>query len=128
YLTNAIKKRSTAFLISDFMDENEETGLPRFDEAIRIANKKHDVIGLRIYDKREFELPSIGLIRMRDAETGDYAWVDTSSEKLRKQYTNWYKTMESNVNNTFLKAGIDYAAIATGQDYVKPLINLFKKR
>ena len=128
YLTNGIKKRSTAFLISDFMDENEETGLPRFDEAIRIANRKHDVIGLRIYDKRELELPSIGLIRMRDAETGEYAWVDTSSEKLRKQYTNWYKTMENNVNSTFLKAGIDYAAIATGQDYVKPLINLFKKR
>lgn len=128
YLTNAIKKRSTAFLISDFMDENEQTGMPQFDEAIQIANRKHDVIGLKIYDKREKELPSIGLIRMKDAETGEHAWVDTSSEKLRNQYANWYRTMENNANNTLLKAGVDYAAIATGQDYVKPLMNLFKKR
>ncbi|MDY6800942.1 MAG: DUF58 domain-containing protein [Bacteroidota bacterium] len=128
YLTNAIKKRSTAFVISDFLDENNQTGMPRFDEAIRIANRKHDVIGLKIYDEREKVLPPVGLIRMRDAETGDYAWVDTSSPKLRNQYANWYKTMESNVNNILMKAGVDYVSIATGQDYVKPLINLFKKR
>ncbi len=128
YLTNAIKKRSTAFVISDFIDDDNETGIPRFDEAIRIANRKHDVIGLRIYDEREKVLPPVGLIRMRDAETGNYAWVDTSSPKLRNQYTNWYKTMESKVSNILLKAGVDYVSIATGQDYVKPLINLFKKR
>ncbi len=128
YLNNAIKKRSTAFIISDFMDENNQTGMPRFDEAIRIANRKHDVIGLKIYDEREKVLPPVGLIRMRDAETGDYAWVDTSSQKLRNQYANWYKTMESKVSNILLKAGVDYVSIATGQDYVKPLINLFKKR
>jgi uncharacterized protein (DUF58 family) len=128
YLTNAIKKRSTAFVISDFMDEDNQTGMPRFDEAIRIANRKHDIIGLKIYDEREKVLPPVGLIRMRDAETGDYAWVDTSSPKLRNQYANWYKTMESKVNNILMKAGVDYVSIATGQDYVKPLINLFKKR
>lgn len=128
YLTNAIKKRSTAFIISDFMDENNQTGMPRFDEAIRIANRKHDVIGLKIYDEREKVLPPVGLIRMRDAETGEYAWVDTSSPKLRNQYANWYKTMDSNVNTILMKAGVDYVSIATGQDYVKPLINLFKKR
>ncbi|MFP4025588.1 MAG: DUF58 domain-containing protein [Thiohalospira sp.] len=128
YLTNAIKKRSTAFLISDFLDDDNETGTPRFDEAIRIANKKHDVIGLKIYDKREKELPPVGLIRMHDAETGTYAWVDTSSPKLRTQYANWYQNMESKINNTLMKAGVDYVSIATGQDYVKPLINLFKKR
>jgi len=128
YLTNAIKKRSTAFVISDFIDDDNETGIPRFDEAIRIANRKHDVIGLRIYDEREKVLPPVGLIRMRDAETGNYAWVDTSSSKLRNQYTNWYKTMEGKVSSILLKAGVDYVSIATGQDYVKPLINLFKKR
>ncbi|MGC9375052.1 MAG: DUF58 domain-containing protein [Bacteroidales bacterium] len=128
YLTNAIKKRSTAFIISDFMDENNQTGMPRFDEAIRIANRKHDVIGLKIYDEREKVLPPVGLIRMRDAETGEYAWVDTSSPKLRSKYANWYKNMESKVNNILMKAGVDYVSIATGQDYVKPLINLFKKR
>jgi len=127
YLTNAIKKRSTAFIISDFLDD-DETGKPRFDEAIKIANRKHDVIGLRIFDERERILPPVGLIRMRDAETEEYAWVDTSNPKLRNRYANWYKTMEAKVNNTLMKAGVDYVSIATGHDYVKPLINLFKKR
>jgi uncharacterized protein (DUF58 family) len=128
YLTNAIKKRSTAFLISDFMDEDDQTGMLRFDEAIKIANRKHDVIGLRIYDIREKELPPVGLIRMRDAETGVYAWVDTSNAKLRKQYAHWAEEMEARINNTLMKAGVDYVSVATGQDYVKPLIQLFKKR
>lgn len=127
YLTNAIKKRSTAFIISDFIDD-DETGAPRFDEAIRIANRKHDLIGLKIYDKREKEIPSVGIIRMKDAETGEYAWVDTTSLSLRNNYAKWYKTMETSVNNTMLRAGVDFVSIATDQDYVKPLINLFKKR
>ena len=126
YLTNAIKKRSTAFLISDFIDDEE--GTPRFDEAIRIANRKHDIIGLKIFDKREREIPSVGIIRMKDAETGEYAWVDTTSITLRRNYANWYKNMETSVNDTLVRAGIDFVSIATDEDYVKPLINLFKKR
>lgn len=126
YLTNAIKKRSTAFVISDFIDD--ENGSPRFDEAIRIANRKHDVIGLKIYDKREREIPSVGIVRMKDAETGEYAWVDTTSNTLRRNYANWYKNMEASVNETLVKAGVDFVSIATDQDYVKPLMNLFKKR
>lgn len=126
YLTNAIKKRSTAFIISDFIDDVD--GVPRFDEALRIANKKHDLVGLKIYDKREKELPAVGIIRMKDAETGEYAWVDTTSIKLRRNYANWYKNMDSSVNETLVKAGVDFVSIATDQDYVKPLINLFKKR
>ncbi len=128
YLTNAIKKRSTAFLISDFIDDDEKSGLPRFDEAIRIANRKHDIIGLKIYDKREKEIPSVGIIRMKDAETGEYAWVDTTNSNLRRNYTKWYKSVEENVNDTLVKAGVDFASVATDEDYVKPLINLFKKR
>ncbi|MCG8409774.1 MAG: DUF58 domain-containing protein [Bacteroidales bacterium] len=126
YLTNAIKKRSTAFIISDFIDEKD--GIPCFDEAIRIANRKHDLIALKVYDKREKELPSVGIIRMKDAETGQYAWVDTTSLKLRRNYANWYKDMETSVNDTLVRAGVDFVSIATDQDYVKPLINLFKKR
>lgn len=126
YLTNAIKKRSTAFVISDFIDN--ENGSPRFDEAIRIANRKHDVIGLKIYDKREKEIPSVGIVRMKDAETGEYAWVDTTSNTLRRNYANWYNKMEAAVNETLVKAGVDFVSIATDQDYVKPLMNLFKKR
>ncbi len=128
YLTNAIKKRSTAFLISDFIDDDPDSGLPRFDEAIRIANRKHDIIGLKIYDKREKEIPSVGIIRMKDAETGEYAWVDTTSASLRENYANWYRTMEVSVSDTMVRAGVDFVSIATDEDYVKPLIKLFKKR
>ncbi len=128
YLTNAIKKRSTAFLISDFIDDDPDSGLPRFDEAIRIANRKHDIIGLKIYDKREKEIPSVGIIRMKDAETGEYAWVDTTSVSLRENYANWYRTMEISVSDTMVRAGVDFVSIATDEDYVKPLIKLFKKR
>ena len=128
YLTNAIKKRSTAFIISDFIDDDSKTGRPRFDEALRIANRKHDLIGLKIYDKREKELPSVGIIRMKDAETGQYAWVDTTSDVVRRNYSNWHKNMENSVNDTLIRAGVDYVSIATDEDYVKPLINLFKKR
>lgn len=127
YLTNVIKKRSTAFLISDFMDD-DENNVPKFDEAIRIANRKHDIVGLKIYDKREKELPSIGLVRMKDAETGEYAWVDTTSLSLRRNYANWYRNMDASVNEVLVRAGVDFVSIATDQDYVKPLINLFKKR
>ena len=128
YLTNAIKKRSTAFLISDFIDDDPDSGFPRFDEAIRIANRKHDIIGLKIYDKREKEIPSVGIVRMKDAETGEYAWVDTTSASLRKNYANWYRTMGASVNETLVRAGVDFVSIATDEDYVKPLIKLFKKR
>lgn len=127
YLTNVIKKRSTAFLISDFIDD-DENDFPRFDEAIRIANRKHDIIALKIYDKREKELPSIGIVRMKDAETGEFAWVDTTSIALRRNYANWYKNMDATVSDTLVRAGVDFVSIATDEDYVKPLIKLFKKR
>ena len=128
YLTNAIKKRSTAFIISDFMDDDPTTGNPRFDEAMRIANRKHDIIGLKIYDKREKEIPSVGIIRMKDAETGEYAWVDTTSISVRRNYAQWYQTMDASVSETLVRAGVDFVSIATDEDYVRPLINLFKKR
>jgi uncharacterized protein (DUF58 family) len=128
YLTNAIKKRSTTFIISDFIDDNPQTGMPRFDEALRIANKKHDVIALKIYDKRETELPDVGLIRFKDAETGHYSWVDTSREQVRKHYSDWWRKNEQLTNETLSKAGVDFVSICTDEDYVKPLIKLFKKR
>jgi uncharacterized protein (DUF58 family) len=128
YLTNAIKKRSTTFIISDFIDDDPQSGLPRFDEALRIANKKHDVIALKIYDKRETELPNVGLIRLKDAETGQYAWVDTSSDQVREQYSGWWRKNEQLTNEILSKAGVDFVSIATDEDYVKPLIKLFKKR
>ena len=124
YLTNAIKKRSTAFIISDFIDDNPQTGFPRFDEALRIANRKHDVIALKIYDKRETELPDVGLIRFKDAETGKYAWVDTSSKQVRNNYSGWWRKNEKLTSETLTKAGVDFVSISTEEDYVKPLMKL----
>lgn len=121
YLTNAIKKRCTAFVISDFIDRN-------FEDALKIANRKHDVIALNIHDPREREIPNIGLVRVKNAETGKTMWVDTSSKRLRIDFKNKINQHLRYLDETFLKSGIDSANIATDQDYVRPLISLFKKR
>lgn len=121
YLTNAIKKRSTAFIISDFI-------APDFEEALKIAGKKHDLIAMRIYDQRETELPPIGMIRMKDAETAKLIWVDSSSKSVRNYYRKQWEQHQNKLKNLFNKCGVDVAAIQTDEDYVKPLINLFKRR
>lgn len=121
YFTNVIKKRSIAFIISDFIDSN-------FDDALTIANKKHDIIALKIYDKRETEIPSIGLVKMMDAETGKYIWVDTSNKKVRNTFNSWWKSSEKQLKEIFTKSGVDSVSIRTDEDYVKPLMNLFKRR
>jgi uncharacterized protein (DUF58 family) len=121
YLTNIIKKRCTAFLISDFLDQ-------RFEDALRIASNKHDVVALQIYDQRETELPDIGLVRILDRETGEKRWVDTSDSSLRMKYRNWWLEHEKAVQSAFTHCGVDSARIATDQDYVRPIMNLFKQR
>ena len=121
YLTNAIKKRCTAFLLSDFLDRG-------FEDAIKIANKKHDLIAVRVYDERELELPDVGFIRARDAETNKQIWVDSSDRRVRRQYNNWYKAHNEYIADTFLRSGVDVAKIATDEDYIKPLLGLFRKR
>jgi len=121
YLTNAIKKRCTAFVISDFMDKG-------FDNALKIARSKHDVVALRVFDKREVELPNVGLLKVYNKETGRKMWVDTTSAKVRNDYAKWWSEHEAYLKNVFLKSGIDYATFRTDTDYVKPLVNLFKKR
>jgi uncharacterized protein (DUF58 family) len=121
FLSNAIKKRSIVFLISDFMDY-------QFEDALRIAAKRHDLVGLHIYDIRETELPDIGLINIVDAETGKEILVDTSSRYIRNTYKNTWKKRTDDLNEIFLKLGVDTASISTDEDYVRPLINLFKKR
>ena len=121
YFTNVIKKRSTAFLISDFIDKD-------YEDSIKIASKKHDLIALKVYDKREAELPSVGLIRMMDAETGKEIWVDSSSKKTREAYNNYWLKQQEKSNEIFNKYGVDSAILDTEQDYIKPLMGLFKKR
>ncbi len=123
YLTNAIKKRCTAFVISDFMDDNKD-----LEMALSIANNKHDVVALKIFDERETELPPIGMIKLKDAETGDYVWVDSSSKRIRKQYADWWQKHSTKLDVMFKKCGVDYVGIDTNEDYVKSLMTLFRKR
>jgi uncharacterized protein (DUF58 family) len=123
YLTNAMKRRVTAFIISDFMDK-----LPSMEQALSIANNKHDMVGLRIYDERESWLPSVGMIKLKDAETGEYLWVDSSSSRVRDTYSRFWGERSSQLDNLLKKTGIDYANISTREDYVKSLVALFKKR
>jgi uncharacterized protein (DUF58 family) len=121
YLTNALKKRCTAFIISDFLD----TG---FDEALRIAGNKHDVVALRIYDESETRLPNIGLVKVFNKETGKHSWVDTSSARARSNYNEWWRMHEKYLDELFKRSGIDNVSVSTNQDYVKPLVGLFKVR
>lgn len=121
HFTNVIKKRSIAFLISDFVDQN-------FEDALKMANRKHDVVALRIYDKRETELPDIGLVRMRDAESDAIKWINTSNAKLRNHYTTMQRKRESVLKDIFNRSGVDNTSISTSENYVKPLMNLFKRR
>jgi len=121
YLTSIIKKRSIAFVISDFISND-------FSDALKIANKKHDVVALRIYDKRENELPDIGLVKMLDNETGEYKWIDTSNKKVRTDFFANAKKQEDTLRNLFNKCGVDVASINTAESYIQPLTNLFKRR
>ena len=127
YLTNALKRRSTVFLLSDLLDVNEHRQ-PRFEEAIKIAANKHDLAVIRIYDPREQTLPKMGLVRMADAETGAETWVDTSSRKLRRHYEAWNRDTEAQVKRLLTMHKIDHVNIGTDQDYVQELIRLFKRR
>ncbi|HSH64823.1 MAG TPA: DUF58 domain-containing protein [Bacteroidia bacterium] len=121
YLTSVIKKRSVAFIISDFMAGD-------FTDALKIANKKHDLVALRIYDKREQELPNIGLIKVMDTETGQLKWVDTTDKNVRTHFAAVAKKRDAYLKDIFNKSGVDSANICTADSYIQPLMNLFKKR
>ncbi len=122
YFTNVVKKRSTAFLLSDMIDSNN------YEDALKITAQKHDLITLRVYDQRERELPDVGLINMKDAETNDALIVDSSNRTIRKKYHDYFLDKEKQTITMLNKHGIDNIAISTDEDYVKPLMKLFKKR
>ncbi|MDR1381946.1 MAG: DUF58 domain-containing protein [Tannerella sp.] len=122
YLTNVIKKRCTAFLVSDFIDEGN------YSDALTIANRKHDVVAIQVYDRRETELPAVGLIKMRDAETGEERWIDSSSSSVRKMYREWWNRRQDEMNQSFKKCRVDSVSVRTEDDYVKSLLALFHKR
>lgn len=122
YMTNSIKKRCTCFVISDFIDEHD------FAHALAIANRKHDVVALRVYDPRENQLPPVGMMYLRDAETGEQMWVDTSDKKVREAYEKYAFVREKELDAIFKRSGVDVANIRSDEDYVRALITLFKKR
>ncbi len=122
YMTNSIKKRCTCFVISDFIDEHD------FAHALAIANRKHHVVALRVYDPRENQLPPVGMMYLRDAETGEQMWVDTSDKKLREAYEKYAFVREKELDAIFKRSGVDVANIRSDEDYVRALITLFKKR
>lgn len=122
HLNNAIKKRATVFLISDFYSENN------YSDALKIANKKHDLIALKINDKTEQNIPSIGLVKIKDNETGKIMWIDTNSKSFKTTFKTNTLKREAGLKDMFNKCGVDYCDIQTHEGYVKPLMNLFKRR
>ncbi len=122
YLTNIIKKRCTAFLISDFIVQQD------FKNPLTIANRKHDLVAIQVYDRRVEELPDVGLMKVADAETGHTQYIDTSSAKLRKMHHDWWVQRQTQLQDTFTKSNVDSISVRTDQDYVKQLMSLFAKR
>jgi uncharacterized protein (DUF58 family) len=121
YLTGAIKKRSIVFLITDFLDDG-------YDDALKIAAKKHDLIGVHLYDPREVEIPPTGLMRVMDAETGETAWIDTSDPRIRNGYAQWWSEREEARKQMFLRNGVDAIDIRIDQSYINPLVSFFRVR
>lgn len=122
FLTSGIKKRCTSFLVSDFIDEGD------YSKALPIANNKHDLIAVQVYDKREMQLPDVGLMRVYDAETGEERWINTSSKKVRETYQRWWYQRQLKMSEKLQHSRVDLASIATDEDYTKALLALFKRR
>ena len=126
YLTNAIKKRCTAFLLSDMLDVDDD-GTPRYEDALKVAAGRHDLSVIEVYDPRERTLPDIGLVHIKDSESGVSAWVNTS-RKMRRKYAGWFDTVSQSAVRLFNKYSIDNVSISTDEDYVKGLMAFFQKR
>jgi len=122
FMTNAIKKRSTAFLISDFIDDHD------YFKSMSIANKKHDLAAIQVYDKRDAEMPDVGLVRLRDMESGLEKWVDTSSSRTRKTYAKSWYDRQQRLGSIVARSGVDLATVSTDEDFVKALLGLFRRR
>ena len=122
YMTNAIKKRCTTFLISDFIDNGD------YKNALSIANRRHDLVAIQVYDRRESQLPNVGLIKLQDSERGVEQWVDSSSAAVRARYAEWWNARQDKMLTTLRKSRVDLATIATDDDFVVALMNLFQRR
>ena len=121
YFNNVMKKRCICFMLSDYIS-------PSFEKPLKIASKKHDIVALKISDQREMELPDLGLVPFKDAETGEVSLIDTSSKAIRDLFFKNQENKNQELQKLFPKCGVDVIDIYTGEDYVKPLINFFKNR
>ena len=122
FLTGALKKRCTTFILSDFIDTHD------YYKALSIANNKHDVIALQVYDKRDAQLPNVGFIKMVDAETGENRWINSSSKRVRQAYSKWWYERQQQMSITAQRCKVDVASVATDEDYTKQLMALFQRR
>ena len=128
YFTKMVKKKSIAFVLSDFIEKEDEEGNPAFSNALKIASRKHDVVALKVLDKAELQLPNIGIAHMKDLETGQSSWINTSRKKVRTKYEAKNQDRDEKLRELFRRSKTDYAEIFTDEGYIKPLMNLFKKR
>lgn len=122
YMTDALKKRCTTFLVSDFIDHHD------YSRQLQVASGKHDIIAVQVYDKRDTTLPDVGLMRVADLETGAERWIDTGSKKVRQTYNKWWYDRQQEMTDTLSRARVDVASVATDEDFVKALMALFRKR
>ena len=122
YFTDALKKRTTSFLISDFIDSKD------YYTAMSVASNKHDLTGIQIYDKRDTQIPDVGLLRLKDLESGKERWIDTSLSSTRKALGKWWYDRQQTMTETMKRCRVDSTTIATDEDYVKALMALFRKR
>ena len=127
YLTNAIKKKCTAFVLSDMMDVKAD-GSPRYEDALKVAVNRHDLSVIRVSDPREKALPNVGLVHAKDAETGASRWINTGSRSVRTAYENWFRTATAGADRLFLRYQVDHVDIDTDKDYVRGLMDLFQRR
>ena len=122
FLTGAVKKRCTAFLLSDFIDAHD------YKNALTIANRKHDIVAIRVYDRRMEELPDVGLMKLYDSETGQEMYIDTSSASVRNAHHKWFEENTLRCKDYLTRSHVDSVSVRTDQDYVKGLMGLFAKR
>lgn len=128
YLTRMMKRRCTVCLVSDFYIPNADKKNAQFEHALTIANHKHDIVAVQVYDQRAKTLPNIGLMKIRDAETGHEMYIDTSSAKLRHAHTMYWMERNSMLKQSFAKSGVDWTSVATNEDYVRAMMRLFAQR
>ncbi len=121
YFTNVVKKRSIAFILSDFINKS-------FEEPLKIAGSKHDTIAVQIYDERESELPNIGLMKVLDSETGNQIWADSSNSTVRNNYKLWWSNKQEELRTMLIRNKVDLIKLRTDESYVQPLMTFFKKR